>query len=171
MPDPTDPGTDLGQVDPGDPGTPTPTADDPRDAKIATLEQENHDLREARRVDRAAALGAKHGLSPTQVELLALVPADQMEDKATALAAERGTGTAPTPAPGGETPPGDPPAEPTVDPTLASFDSLPTGDPAAKAKAFQDELRERINGAQSLAEIEAIQNEFKQRQRAEAAGG
>jgi hypothetical protein len=168
--DPGDLGMDPGQG-PGDAGTPTPAAADDRDAEIERLKQENAQLREQRRGDRAKALGAEHRLTPTQVELLALVPADQMEDKAKALAAERGGAPAPTPAPAGDAPTGDqPPAEPPSDPVLESFEDLPGPDAAARHKAFQDELAERINGAKSLEEIEQIQREFRDRQRAARKG-
>ena len=167
--DPGDLGMDLG-AGPGDAGTPTPAADD-RDAEIARLKQENHDLREQRRGDRATALGAEHGLTPTMVEILKLVPADQMEDKARALAAERGGAPALTPAPAGDAPTGDqPPAEPVGDAVLESFEDLPGPDAAARHKAFQDELAERINGAKSLEEIEGIQREMRDRQRAARQG-
>lgn len=156
--------------DPGDAGTPAPAADD-RDAEIERLKQENAQLREQRRGDRAKALGAEHGLTPTQVELLALVPADQMEDKAKALAAERGGAPAPTPAPAGEAPTGDePPAEPVRDQALESFEDLPPAEAATRHKAFQDELVERVQGAKSLEEIETIQREMRQRQRAARRG-
>lgn len=167
--DPGDLGTDLG-VGPGDAGTPTPAADD-RDAEIERLKQENAQLREQRRGDRARALGAEHGLTPTQTELLSLVPADQMEDKAKALAAERGGAPAPTPAPAGDASTEDqPPAEPPSDAVLETFEDLPPADAAKRYKAFQDELAERINGAGSLAEIEQIQREMRDRQKAARKG-
>jgi hypothetical protein len=169
--DPDDLGMDPGQG-PGDAGTPTPAAADDRDAEIDRLKQENAQLREQRRGDRAKALGAEHRLTPTQVELLALVKADEMEDKAKALAAERGGAPAPPPAPAGDAPTGDqPPAEPPSDPVLESFEDLPGPDAAARHKAFQDELAERINGAKSLEEIETIQREMRDRQRAARKGG
>jgi len=158
QPDP-DAGMDP-PMDLGDPGTPAPTDAGSVQAENERLKQENARLREERRSDRAKALGAQHGLTPTQVELLQLVPADQMEDKAKALESERGT-TAVAPAEIVE------PVEPVVDPALASFEEVPGGDAPAAPLSFQGEIRERINKAESLEEIEAIQREMRDRQRAE----
>jgi hypothetical protein len=176
MSDPMDPGTDLGEPDPPA-GTPTPTAADPKDQRIALLEQENAKLREDKRTERARALGAEHKLPASVVDLLKTVPADQMEDRAKALAAElhpAAPATPPSPPAGGTPPadPGQPPAEPPapVDPTLASFEGLPGGQPTDAALGYQDELRERLGKAESLEEIEAIQQELKQRQKAGQTG-
>jgi len=176
MSDPMDPGTDPAPADPNDPGTPTPTAGDPKDARIALLEQENAKLREDRRTERARALGAEHKLTPSMVELLKMVPADKMEDQAKALGDEmRGTAPKPPSPPptGGEPPadPGTPPAPtPPADPTLASFEQVPGGEPPDPALGFQDELRERLNKAGTLEEIEQIQQEYRQKQKAERTG-
>lgn len=174
MGDPMDPGTDPDPQDPHDPGTPTPTAGDPKDARIALLEQENAKLREDRRAERARALGAEHKLPASVVELLQTVPADQMEERAKTLAAELHPAPAsPSPAAGGQPPvePGAPPVEPTPpDPTLASFEPVPGGEPPDAALGFQDELKARIDNAKSLEEIEQIQQEYRQKQRAGRTG-
>lgn len=160
----TDP-AELGTLEGGDggpPGTPTPTGADPRDERIALLEQENAKLREDRRGERARALGAELKLPATAVELLKTVPADQIEEKAKALADELGSlsGSGPPPQPA-EPPPSDPP-----DPSLEVFGNTPGGAPQADpALSFQDELNKRISEAKDMAEIAQIQQEFKQRQR------
>jgi hypothetical protein len=167
--DPDDLGTLEGAG--GDSGTPTPSQGDAA-ARIAQLEQENAKLREDKRAERARAVGAEFHLTPTQVELLKLVPADQIEDKAKALASEMAAApAAPAPAPAGDAPASEPPAPlpPPAEGVLASFDGPPTGNPpAAPALSWQDEMHKRVKEAKSMEEIAAIQLEYKQRQ---SAGG
>lgn len=161
----TDP-DDLGQG-PGDrsggAGTPTP-----EQLENERLKQENADLRKANREERATALGATHGLTPTQIELLKLVPKDQMEEKAIALASERQGPPSPAPAPadGDGQPP--PPADgaPPADPSLQAFDGAPAGQPVGDPSlSWQAELHERLNEAETLEEVADIQREFRERQR------
>lgn len=112
-----DAGADAGA---GATGAQTPEAGETAEQKrIRELEAETAQLREERRTDRATALGAQHGLTPTMTEMLAGVPADQQEAKAKQLAEEIKT-AAPAPSgPGGNPPPApvtqDPPADPAVD--------------------------------------------------------
>src|SRR5262245_22333326 len=61
------------------------------------LKRENAQLRATLRTESARRLAAEHGLSATSAELLALVPRDQQEAKAKALAEERGTSAPPQP--------------------------------------------------------------------------
>jgi hypothetical protein len=176
----TDP-DDLGQGPGGDgsggAGTPTPNSLEAVQADNERLKQENAKLREDKREERARALGAEHGLSPTQVDLLKLLPADQQETAAKALEAERGapTGGAPPAGDGGQPPApaaGDPaaPGAPPPDPSLQAFDGQPPGNPVGDPSlSWQDEMRERIDKAETLEEIAAIQLDYKQRSR--AAGG
>ncbi len=162
--DPADLGTLEGGTG-GDPGTLTPPASDPRDAEIAELKQENARLREERRGERARALGAELKLPATAIELLKTVPADQIEEKAKALAAElAGTPATPPAAPSGGSEPLPPPSEP-PDPSLAAFGHEPGGPQPEPALSFQDELKKRIADAEDMKEIEAIQREFRERSR------
>lgn len=167
----TDP-EELGQGPGGDgsggAGTPTPDA---LAQEVERLKQENAKLREDKRVERARALGAEHGLTPTQTDLLKLVPADQMEEKAQALAAERGTpaGGAPSGTDGQPTPPATPPADggaPPADPSLTAFDGSPPGQPPPDPSlSWQDELHKELDQANTLEEIADIQRKYRDRQR------
>lgn len=137
-------------------GTPTPSDD--LMERIRRLEQENAKLREERRAERAERLGVAHGLTPTEVELLKMVPADQMEAKAQALAAERASLSKAPAQPAAEPPPAEHPA-------VASFDTEPAPQaPADTSLSWQDELNRRISEASSLEEIARIQEEFRLRQ-------
>lgn len=161
----TDP-DDLGQgPGPGNGGTGTPTPNPlaERDAEIERLKQENAKLREDKREERARALGAEHGLTPTQTDLLKLLPADQMAEKAKALADERGAAASGAPPGDGGQPP--PPAEPPAEPNLTDFDNAGGKPPADPSLSWQDELRKEIDAAGSLEEIADIQRKYRDRQR------
>jgi hypothetical protein len=141
------------------PGTPTPSAD--LESRLRQLEQENAKLREERRAERAARLGVELGLTPTEVELLKMLPADQMRAKAEALAQERAQLKA------ADEPASEPAAPPpAASPDVAAFDREPAGGqpPLDRSLSWQDELNERLAKATSLAEVQAIQEEFRARQ-------
>jgi hypothetical protein len=163
--DPDDLGTLEGDGDGS--GTPTP-GDGDLAAENAKLKQENAKLREDKRAERARALGAELKLTPTQVELLKLVPADQIEEKAKALAAEMSPAPAAVPAPAGDAPTGEPPAaEPPGADVLAGFDGGPTGNPPADpALSWQDEMAREVAAAETLEEMSAIQTKYRMRQQA-----
>lgn len=165
---------DLGRLEGegGESGTLTPSGADPQ-ARIRELEQENHALREDKRAERARALGAELHLAPTQVELLKLVPADQMQEKATALAEEmkQPAPAAPAPPPVGDAPPAPAPPAAAGDPplveVLGALDGSQGGNPLPDPSlSWQDEMDRRVAAAKDLAEIAAIQQEYKQRQNA-----
>lgn len=166
--DPVDPDQGTGLEGDGEEGTPTPSEAEALRAENATLKQENAKLREGRRQDRARALGAEHQLTPTQVELLQLVPADQMEDKAKALAAEQVRAPGGPPA-SGEAPPQETPP-PDEGPGAETFERTPGTPVTDPALSWQDELNQRIAKAKDMAEIADIQREFKERQRRAAEG-
>jgi hypothetical protein len=161
---------DLGQgPGGGNGGTGTPTPD-PRDAEVERLKQENAKLREERREERARALGAEHGLTPGMTDLLKLLPADQMEEKAKALAAERAPASGAPPGDGGQpTPPAEPPAgatgAPPADPNLQDFEKSGGQPPPDPSLSWQDELSKEIAGANSLEELADIQRKYRERQR------
>jgi hypothetical protein len=162
---------DLGRLEGegGESGTPTPSAGDLA-AENAQLKQENAKLREDKRAERARAVGAEFHLPPTAVELLKGVPADQIEEKAKALAAEMRPASATPPLPPtGDAPVTEPPAavEPPGIDVLRGLDGPPTGNPPADpALSWQDEMQRRIGAANSIEEIALIQQEYKQRQQA-----
>jgi hypothetical protein len=151
----------------GNLGTLTPGAD-PRDGRIEALEQKNVKLREEIRAERARAVGAEFHLPPTAVELLKAVPADQIEEKAKALAEEMKPAPATPPLPPtGDAPVTEPPVavEPPGIDVLRGLDGPPTGKPPADpALSWQDEMAKRIDAAKTLEEIAVIQQEYKQRQ-------
>jgi hypothetical protein len=159
----------LGMVpgDDGSRGTPAPSGEDAA-ARIALLEQENAKLREDKRAERARAVGAEFHLPPTAVELLKAVPADQIEEKAKALAEEMKPAPATPPLPPtGDAPVTEPPVavEPPGIDVLRGLDGPPTGKPPADpALSWQDEMAKRIDAAKTLEEIAVIQQEYKQRQ-------
>ncbi len=87
-------------------GTPPPGADD-------ALKKENADLRAKNRELQAQALGSTHGLTPTQIELIAAQPLDKQGEYATKLADEAKAAAPPPAVPSGEPQPGQaPPAQP-----------------------------------------------------------
>ncbi len=104
-------------------GTPPPGPDE-------ALKRENAELREKNRQLQAQALGATHGLTPTQIELLAGQDLDKQATFASKLAEEakatQPAQPAPTPTPA---PTGEPPAQPAAQPQQPT----PVPDPAAQA--------------------------------------
>lgn len=171
---------DLGQGPEGQvPGASSSPGDDLR-KRVEQLEQENAKLREDRRHDRAAAFGERYGLTPTQVELLSTLKADEIEAKAKALHEEQAARSAPEPTPAGggepqggaeppagETPTSEPPNADVLEKAGEGDDGSPPGEPAL---GFQDELARALNDAvqrqASPEEFAAIQREFRERQRA-----
>lgn len=149
-------GGEVAPVEEPEAGTPTPSDD--LMERIRRLEQENAKLREERRAERAERLGATHGLTPTEVELLRAVPADQMEAKAKALAEERAQLMASK-----AEPPEQAPAAGA--PEVSAFDQEPAATaPQDVSLSWQDEMNRRISEAKSLEEIAQIQEEFRKRQ-------
>ena len=155
-------------------GTSTPTVEELQ-KQLADSEAKNATLREERRTDRATALGAEHGLTPTAVGLLSQIPVDQQEEKAKALAAEMGKPAAPaTPASQGGNPPpegaGDPAADPAVDAmaTAGGTTPVPTGGDGAQT-SWQAEMAAEM-GALDPGDFEgmkAIQAKYQSRSRDE----
>ena len=153
-----------GQAPPAaDPAAPSaPEGDDLLRKKVADLEADNAKLREDRRTDRADALAAKHGFAdkPTLVELLKGVPADQMQAKAEALAADLGS-----PAPAGSAPP----VEPAGADALARMQGSDQGvsPPPPAATGFNSQLDaavlEAIKNGANLEQIAQMQDEARQR--------
>ena len=163
-------------------GDQTPTGTQPpqtaaADAKrIADLEAENAKLREERRADRAKVLGSQHGLTPTQVELLSTVNADEMEAKAAKLGEEfkalvaAGATPAAAAAAVGATPPAEPP-------NAAALAAMQMGSGGQGAPPVvdtppantTDAMMREIGQATSMEEVEAIQQKY-QRMRSEEMG-
>ncbi len=145
----------VGETGEAEEGTPTPSD---LAERLRKLEQENAKLREERRAERAERLGVQHGLTPTEVELLKVLPADQMEAKAQALAEERAKLL------------GQRAAEPEPQPPeeLKDFDKGPEAPPPSPPTSLQDEMLRRISEAQSFDEIQRLQEEWRRRQLAES---
>lgn len=138
--------------------------------EVAKLKAENAGLREDKRKLTSEMLGTKHSLSPTQIDLLSQQPVDKQAEIAAKLEAERQT---PAPAPAAAAgdpaaPPADPPApappaDPKVDnPALGQVGTALDGQPVTGPPAtWQDDLAQKVQKAQSSAELEAIQQHFR----------
>lgn len=159
-------------------------APDPSSDEVAKLKAENAQLREEQRKSNARELGAKHGLTETQVELISSLSRDQQPTYAERLAAEM-KGQQPAaaepsadakrqdPGPAAAAPPGaqGPDLSDKTQATLQAMDSdrgQQTAQPAP-AESLQQELSRRLLAAGSMEEITEIQREFKQRVRDEEA--
>lgn len=179
----SDPAEQLqGNQQPGDGagGTSTPSGDD----EVARLKRENAELREGRRKDRADSLGATHGLTKTQIELLAGQPADKQEEIAKRLEEER-KGQAPaatTPAPPAEpaspqqgtTPPASQPDLSAPSPeerkqAAFSDDSGQTPPPpvAQVAGSAEDRFNAAMSNAETFEEMTALQQKYRNELREE----
>jgi len=166
MSDPMDPGQGPGGPGFGATGTQPPqTAADAR--RIADLEAENAKLREERRDDRAKALASQHGLTPTELDLLKRLNADEMEPIAAKLETERKAATpspAPAPPTGEPAPTSTPAAEPPNAGALAAMSQGGEGAPSAiqtpPANSTEAMFAE-INAATSYEEVERIQQKYK----------
>lgn len=131
-------------------------------AENERLKRENAEFREERRSMRADAAAAKHGLDAETASLLKGLDADEIDAKAAAIAAARGTG-APSGDGNGTQP--DPAASQPDDSTSAALDTLgqppaqpPSGDGAPKG--LRDQMLAEINNAGSTDEIERIQQKY-----------
>lgn len=143
--------------------TPGPAELEALRRKLAEVEADNAKLRAERRMERTAQLVDELGLSARQALALAqLQSLDDIERKARefAEAARATTSAQATPA---QVPPA--PTEPAVDPALASLEGAgETGAaPQAAAASWQEELNRRIAKATSLADVEAIRDEYLRR--------
>jgi hypothetical protein len=135
--------------------------------KVSELEAENAKLREERRTERAKALGAEHGLTPTETELLTMLKADEMEAKAAKLAEERKAqvaSTATTASTVADPAPAEVQAEVPDAAAIAAMgsggQSAPSGEELPAANSTDAMVRE-LNGAKSFDEVQAIQEKYK----------
>lgn len=152
--DPDDLSGSQGDQGTGAQGTSTPQA------ATADLEEKNAKLREENRQLHAQSLGATHGLTPTQIELLGSVSKDKQEDYAKRLGDEtRATATAVSASDGSPAVPAVPvEQEPSDAATLAA---LATGGEAAAGTAapadWQTQMNADIEQAAKTGDFAAIQ--------------
>lgn len=141
----TEPGTEGGS-----------SAPDPRDDEIRRLKDENKSLRASRRTETAKRLVKEHELPEGLSGLLELVPEDQMEEKALAVKDSM--------VPGAPAAPPEPPSEPPESGSLAAMaagggDAGGTPVGGAEPQEPDQELRDRINKAESQDDLIRIQQE------------
>ncbi len=174
----------MSDQDPGAGSTPDPgngaggTSAPSDDAKVRELEEKNAKLREELRQSQAATLGATHGLTKTEIELLAGQPRDKQEEIAKRLADEaKGVQPAatttppspeggPVPPPAGTAPAAGPaltPPDPEAAAAQAAFGS--DGNQQPIVATTQGSLTERMNAelakAESVEDMQAIQDKYK----------
>lgn len=175
--DPADLGQGLGN-DLGSQGGSSPD-------EAQRLKDENASLRQQNRAERADRLAVQHGLSPTQAELLKGVDLDKQEDYAKRLS-EEAKGAAPPAEPKPDQDPGkaqEPAPEPKQTPPQGEGEPKPQGqaapDPVSQMgegaasgsptgdlpASVQEEFTQRINKAESLEEMNAIQAEMRNAQK------
>jgi hypothetical protein len=161
---------DLGQG-PGGGGDPATGSPSPADLEALRkrneeLEADNRKLRVERRVGRVTALVDEHNLTARQaIELARLENLDEIEAKALEFVKANAGQQPPAGTP--QAPPA-PNQQPPVDTTgLAGMQGGEDGGtPTAPPKTPEERLREEINGAKSLEEIQQIQNRYRQEQKA-----
>lgn len=143
-----------------DPGVLPPEAVDLA-AEIERLKQENADLRDGRRADRAEAAKAKYGLDDETAELLKTVPADQIDERASKIAAARGqVGPSSQVGPTNPTPPSDGGLDPATQAAMSQMQQQGQPTPTEPQTSLADKMAAEVKEAKSLAEVTEIQSRY-----------
>jgi len=167
-PDPMDPGQGAGGEGAG--ATGTPPADDVAAIKRhnVELEAENAKLRAERRRDRAAALIDQHGLTARQaLELAGKNTLEEIEETAAKFAeGNRAAGGSQPPSTPAVSPAAPPSGEP---PNMEGLRAMDGGDdggqPTAPTLSWVEQMNKEVQGAQSLEEVQRVQDKYRQLQR------
>lgn len=167
-PDPMDPGQGAGGEGEGAAGS--SPADDAEALKRRNveLEADNAKLRAERRRDRAAALVDQHGLTARQaLEIASKTTLEEIEEAAAKFGeANRAAGAGQQPSPPAVPPAVPPSGEP---PNVEGLRAMDGGDdggqPTAPTLSWVEQMNKEVQGAQSLEEVQQIQDKYRQLQR------
>lgn len=147
-----------GAPDPDAGGLPPEVADE-----IARLKQENADLRDGRRADRAEAAKAKYGLDDETAELLKTVPADEIDERASKIAAARGQAGPSSqvgPSQGDGSAQNDGGIDPATKMAMSQMERAGNPTPSEPQTSLADKMAAEVKDAKSLAEVQEIQSRY-----------